>query len=353
MSGRVAGSSGTARWEDNAMTFNNLNRREMMGVSIGAALTLLPGGARGQTPPKKLPVNIVNAGGNIALAFEETIKRLGYLEGLGLEATTTNVADSSKIISSILSGDSDICMMAGIAQALPAIEKGGKLKIVGGAGSLASASLFSAKPEVKTVKDLAGKTVGTGPIGAALHQISVALLQKNGVDVSTVKFVNVGATGDIFKAVVAGTVDAGTVNVDAYDQMEKYKIHPIADFFTDLAEYPFQGSFTSDNAIRNKRETLVRTMAAYAKLYRFVQSPTSKDAYVAAYAAGTGGNASAGEAHWRFMQKYKPYPENLVIPDKNIEILQQVNIQTGIQKASMPAANVADMSLAREAVKLI
>src|SRR5258707_299732 len=114
------------------MKITSLNRRQFINVSSSLALggiasTALPRALLAQipAPAKKLPVNIVNAGGNIALAFEEAIKRLGYLEQLGLEPTTVNVADSSKIISSIISGDSDICMMAGIAQALPAMEKGG------------------------------------------------------------------------------------------------------------------------------------------------------------------------------------------------------------------------------------
>jgi ABC-type nitrate/sulfonate/bicarbonate transport system substrate-binding protein len=281
------------------------------------------------------------------------MKRQGYWERFGLDPTIVNVADTSKIIGSLIGGDTDVCMLSGFAQAFPAIEKGARLKVLAGANALAPNSLFSSRPEIKSLKDLEGKTVGTGAIGAALHQITVALLLKNKVDVSKVTFVNIGTTVDIFKALIAGTVDAGCVNVDVYDQMSKYKIHPLADFFVDLADYPYQGSFAADSTIRSKREAIVRTLAAHAVLYRFISSPESKQAYVDAYVAGNNAPASQGEAQWNFVQKYKPYATNLVLSDESLQLVQQINTRTGVQKAVPPSRDVADMSLAQDALKLI
>jgi ABC-type nitrate/sulfonate/bicarbonate transport system substrate-binding protein len=309
--------------------------------------------AQPSSAARRFDISIINAGGNSSLCLQELIKRLGYLEELGINATTINVADSAKIISGLVAGDTDLCMLAGFGQAFPAIARGAKLKILAGANTLAPDSLFSAKPNVKTLKDLEGKVIGTGAMGAALHQITIALLQKKGIDTNKVTFVNVGNTSDILKAVVAGTIDAGTVNVDAYDVRDKYNVHPVADFFVDLAEYPFQGTFASENAIKNKREAIVRTLAAHAKLYRFISSPGSKDAYVAAYVAATNGSPGAGESQWMFIQNYKPYAMDLVIPDSNMRYIQEINIKTGVQKAVLPGKDVADMSLAEEALKLL
>lgn len=335
-----------------------VNRRDMLryaGLAANGVAFGLHGasGARAQVKPEKLKITIANAGGNSSLCMQELMKRQGYLDEFGVEAKIINVADSARIITGIVGGDIDVCMLAGFGQALPAIEKGAKLKVLAGANTLAPDSLFSVKPEIRTLKDLEGKTIGTGAIGSALHQIAVALLQKNKIDPAKVTFVSIGATGDILKAVVAGVIDAGVVNVDAYDQAAEFKIHPIADFFTELAEYPFQGSFTSEDAIRSKRDALVRTLAAHAKLYRFISGPESKKAYVDAYIAATNGKASAGEAQWGFIQKYKPYAVDLVIPDGNIKYIQDLNLQTGVQKAALPVDRISDMSLGREALKLL
>jgi ABC-type nitrate/sulfonate/bicarbonate transport system substrate-binding protein len=244
-------------------------------------------------------------------------------------------------------------MLAGFGQVLPAVEKGAKLKVLGGANTLTPNSLFSVKPEIKALTDLEGKTIGTGSLGSVLHQVTVALLQKNKIDPAKVTFVNVGSTADILKAVVAGTVDAGTVNVDTYGIMDKYKIHPIADFFKQLQEYPFQGSFASETAIKTKREAIVRTLAAHAKLFRFISGPTSKDDYVAAYVTATGGSPDSAAAQWQFIQDSQPYAIDLVLPEKNVQYMQQLNVQMGVQQKILPNEQVADMSLAEEAIKLL
>jgi len=168
------------------------------------------GGMRGTSAAASIPVSIANASGNVSLTMQEMIKQQGYLQEMGLAGTITNVADGSKITGGLIGGDVDVSTMAGFGQVFPAIERGAKLKIIAGACLLPLLALYSSKPGIKTLKDLEGRTVGTGALGALLHQLVVALLQKNGVDIAKVSFVNVGASGDVFRAASMGTVDAGT-----------------------------------------------------------------------------------------------------------------------------------------------
>ena len=163
------------------------------------------------------------------MVFQELLKQQGYFEEFGVAPTTLNVADGSKLMGALFSGSSDICILSGFSQVFPAVEKGGKLKIVAGAGLLLQDAIYSAKPDIQHVKDLEGKTVGTGSPGALLHQFTVALLRKKGVDVSKVKFVNVGSSASVFNAVVAGTVDAGPSLIDVYAEQKKYGVHSLVD----------------------------------------------------------------------------------------------------------------------------
>jgi ABC-type nitrate/sulfonate/bicarbonate transport system substrate-binding protein len=192
---------------------SGLSRRD--ALLIGAAMTV--GGARmalaqahlPDVPRRKLAVNIVNTTGNAALTLQHLIKQQGYLEELGLDPTMLNVADGSKLMGAIISGGSDICAMSGFSQVLPAIEKGARMKLIGTAGQLAVQTIYTTRPGIKTVKDLEGRTVGVGSLGALLHQMMVAILRKKGVDPAKVTFANIGSSADVFRAVVAGTVDAG------------------------------------------------------------------------------------------------------------------------------------------------
>src|SRR5262249_26114978 len=150
--------------------------------------------------------------------------------------------------------------------------------------------------------------IGTGALGALLHQLVVALLQKNGVDPAKVRFVNVGASGDVFRAATVGTVDAGTGEAAIADQAGRYKLHMIegGDLTTGLSEYTYQGAYTTDKAIATKRDVIVRTLAAYAKLYRFVQQPEAKEAFFKARAVVLkSSSAEETESQWDYLQKYK------------------------------------------------
>ena len=301
-------------------------------------------------------VNIVNTASNNTYTLQELLKQLGYLEQFGLKAQTVNVADGSKLIGALLSGNSDICLLAGFGQVLPAIEKGGKLKIIAAAGLLVPHAIYSAKPNIKTLKDLEGKTIATGSPGALLHQFVVALLHKKGIDIKKIKFVNVGSSADVFRAVVAGTVDAGPALSDVYDQQAKYGVHSLSDgnLWDELPEFTYQGSFTSDRAIAEKRDTLVRVLAAYCKLYRFVQSPASKDAFVRArMAALNNSDTREGLSDWEFIQAHKLYALDLALSEERVRYMQNLNVELGVQSAVLPFSQVADMSLAADATKLL
>ena len=233
------------------------------------------------------------------------------------------------------------------------------MKLIGTAGQLAVQTIYTTRPGIKTVKDLEGRTVGVGSLGALLHQMMVAILRKKGVDPVKVTFANIGSSADVFRAVVAGTVDAGPGQVDVYDQQEKYKVRSLADgdLWVELPEYTYQGSFTSQRTIDSKRDVLVRTLAAYLKLYRFISGPNSQEAFVKARLAALGAKdakaaIAEGEFQWRFIQKNQPYTRDLILTEERVAYMQDLNIRTGIQKSILPYAQVADMSLALEAQKL-
>lgn len=340
---------------------DQIRRRDVLKLAgAGAAsvfsLSLLD---RYAAAAEAVKVNIVNTSPNSAFTIQELLKQKHWLEDFGLQPTTLNVADGSKLMGALLSGSSDICLLSGFGQVLAADEKGGALKVIGGAQLLASYAVFSKKPEIKSVKDLEGKTVATGSVGALLYQLMATLLQKKGVDISKVKFVNVGSSANVFRAVAAGTVDAGPSLYDVYEQQAKYGVHALDDgnLWTELPEYTYQGSYASDRAIAEKRDALVRVLAAYCKAYRYIQGPDSLADYVAARQAALHGDPKAAEAEasseWRFNQKFKPYAADLVLSQERIDYMQKLNIGFGIQKTMLPYDKVADMSLARDAVKLL
>ena len=331
------------------------HRRTFLTAGSGAVagLVLTPRATQAQASRGHVmqPISMASIAGDNATTLTELMKSQGFAKKYDLEADYVSVSDGSKIVAAVVSGSTDICRASGFDQTLAAISKGAGLKIIGGACVLITQAVYTSKPDIKTLKDLEGRVVGAGATGALLHHYMVALLRKHGVDVDKVRFVNVGSSTEVFRAVAAGTVDAGPGQISVYDQQDKYKVHSISDVWTELPEYPYQGSYAGSRAIQDHRDLMVRALASFQELYNFIQSDTSEGAYVEAGTKVTGEDPARTAAQWRFYNKFKPF--SIVLPEDRIRYLQQLNIDTGVQKSLLPTEQIADLSLAQDALKLV
>ena len=99
----------------------------------------------------------------------------------------------------------------------------------------------------------------------------------------------------------------------------------------------------------------MRLLAAYAKLYRYLHTPESKQDFIKARAKTLGGKADEGDSifQWEWIQKYKPFSVNLELSEERIRYLEDINISVGAQKQRLPLEKISDMSLARDAIKLL
>jgi ABC-type nitrate/sulfonate/bicarbonate transport system substrate-binding protein len=303
------------------------------------------------------PIQIANASGSTSLTIQQMLKDGGYLEQFGVKANIINVADGSKIVAGIIGGDIDLSMMSGFGQIFPAMEKGAKLKVLGGAAVLPSLALYTTKPDIKTLKDLEGRTVGTGAPGALLHSLVVGLMIKYGVDYKKVRFVNIGSSVDVLRGVIAGTVDAGPGEMAAMDNpATKVKLVEHGNMSIELKEYTYQGAWTSDGTIANaeKRAEMVKLMAAHSKLYHFVNTSAAKDAFIKARKVVLPAAPEADHlAQWKYIDTYKPFEVNIALNEERMRYMQQLNVDLGVQQKVLPFKQVADFSIANEGVKLM
>lgn len=331
-----------------------ISRRSLLVSGIATAGIGLAGHSYAQ---ELIPTTVANAAGNVNITLQQMLRDLNLYEKYGLKPNLMAVADGSKIMGGLIGGDIDSSMMSGFGQIFPAIEKGAKLKMIGGCQMVPSLTLFTSKDDVRSLKDLEGKTIGTGAIGALLHQLCVAILAKNKVDVSKVRFVNIGASGDVFRAAIMGTIDAGTGETAVLEDMElfpKLRMVEGGNMTTGLAEYTYQGAWTSDRIIQTKRDMLVRSLAAHAELYRYLHTPAAKNDFLKARAKMLPTSTEKeGISQWDYIQHYKPYAADLILSDERLTYIQQLNVEAKVQSSIMPAERVADMTIARDALALV
>ena len=324
--------------------------------AVGAGSALAACGSSGSSPKsatgKSLTsINIINTDTTDTLAFQQILQSKGWLEAYGVKASTTNVADGVKATAAITSGSADIALMSGFGQIFPLIAKGEPLKLIGGTGQLANFEVWSAQPNIRTLSDLRGKTVGIGAVGALLDQVMLAMFQQEGIDPSTVTFVDIGSSTNVFKAVVAKRIDAGLGSIGYAASEQKYGVHPVASVWKVLPNWVNQGSFTSAGAIQNKREGLIGTLAAYDHLFRYLQGPDSESDFVNAYVTA-GGTASVAKTLWNWYQQARPFDIGITLSPALVTYMQKMNMLVKAQTSVLPYSKVTDMSLAQAAAKL-
>lgn len=323
-------------------------------VAASAALALL-GRARPAAAAAPVSVSVINTGSDDVLTMQTLIQQQHFDVALGVTPTTLNVSDGLKVLDAVVSGGSDIGILGGFAQVFPAIEQGAKLKLVAGAMLPPDYVIMTKNPAIKSLKDLEGKTVGTGAIGALLYAVVVAMLRKENVDPNKVTFVNIGSSSSVFRAIAAGKVDAGPAEHDYQRIAAGLGVRTIADAVDVVPLFTMQASYASEDAIAKKRDVLVRILAAYLRGYRLANSPRGLPAYIAAFNTVVPGDSEAtaeATAMWNWINKTQAYDSALVLSPERVNYMQQLNVSLGVQKSVLPYAQVADMSLAREALTL-
>ena len=331
-------------------------RREFLlnGLAAGAAVaSAAPTPAAAPRAGALERVNVVTTAGTTQLVLSALMSDLGYFAEFGLAPNIINVADGNKVVAALISGSMDVCPTSGFTQVLAAIGRGAPLKIIAGGAIKNFYAIFSGNPAVRTLKDLEGRSVGVGALGSQLHQIMIALFRKYGVDAAKVTFANVGASTDVFRAVRARVVDAGAAEVWLQGESGLHILEH-GRLYESLPEFVNQAAFATERTLSQKRSLIVRTLAAYARVYRFIMSGDSQLAFVAASARALGRNdPESARSQWRFYREIQPFAGELVLAEDRVRDMQELNVLTGSQSAVMPYVKVADMSLAREALKLL
>lgn len=301
-------------------------------------------------------IHIVDAGGPHEQVTVELMRRERLFERVGVEASKTYVTNGAEAVELLCAGRADVAMQVGFGPALCAIEQGAPLRVIAGSNLLTVHAVYSNKPEIRRLQDLPGRAVGVGKLGALTHQLIFAALLKHDVDPHSVRFVSIGSSATIFRALLAGEVDAGFGETDVFGRQAQYGVHALENgvLWRELPEFPNQASFATQAAIREKRDALVRALAAHALLYRFLHSPASWRAYADAWAAALpAAHPAECEAQWAFYQCYEPFAVDLQLPEAQLAYMQDLNVKMKLQRRIAPVDAVADMSLALDALRLI
>lgn len=125
--------------------------------------------------------------------------------------------------------------------------------------------------EVASVKELRGRTVATGQVGADPYQDLVMILRRHDIDPNQVKVLPVGSDMNRVLALKSHRADA-MITAIPYDLLvEKDGFKPLV-YVKDLMELPIMGLVTHEDRIRERPQEVEKVLVAILKGIAYTKS---------------------------------------------------------------------------------
>ncbi len=310
--------------------------------------------AAAKAPAVKAPltkVMVITTGGLVDNAHWMVGLQKGFFEEFGIDFQNTGLAGGKTQLDALLGDAGDVVDISPSAP-LAAIEQGAPFKVLSGSRLLLSYAFFAQK-HINTLKDLEGQVVGSGPANAFNQNLTRALFRKVGVDSNKVEFANIGTSANIYQALTAGKVVAGISGVTYVASAERDGLKVLAELWKELPDYVTWSFLSSDRAIKEKGDALVRLLAGFAKTYRYTKTPEAKDHFLKIAVEELAARPEDAETYWNFSRNEGALAANLELTPRHLEYMQQLNITDGIQTKVLPLEQVADFSIRDKALALL
>lgn len=236
-------------------------------VAVVAA-PIAPAAQAGATPPSLGELRFSYVARSITMLPMFIVSELGFDKEEGFTANRMFV-QSSVAVKGMLAGEFEFSESAG--STLTAGVQGAPMRVVIVHVAKPLWSLY-AKPEITTVQGLKDRTIGLDTIGGAQELAIRLILQRNGLDHSSVTMVGVGGGGTVPSALVAGALDAGVVSIPNDIKLglkEPGKVTHLA-FLGDFVPVLSSGLGTTEKLLEERPEAVRAAVRAAQKAQRFL-----------------------------------------------------------------------------------
>ena len=195
----------------------------------------------------------------------------GYFAKYGLNVDLTYIEGSAKTTAAMIGGSVDNAEMAGEATVIAQTKGASDLVIIAGYNNISPFKLLSWDPNIKSVKDLKGKTVASSQGGAADEFILNKVLQMNGMTPQDIKTTYMqGGDPARLAALASHRIDASMSSVP-WDQVAvKQGDHIVLDTLPLKIPYPQNTLVTLRSYLKGHRAETMNFLKASAEgIHRF------------------------------------------------------------------------------------
>jgi len=215
---------------------SKLTRRDLVGWSAAAlAAPAVIRSARAQNPPK-ITVAVSTAPIEPNHHYFYYTKAQGYYKEAGIDVDIRSIQGDTNTLRAVVAGDADIGTV-GAYSALSAANAGARIKSLGSFTPHFD-SHIGARKEIKSLKELEGKSFAVSGIGNIAQVGPMLCIEQAGADPSKVKWVTVGSGSARIQGLIAGAFQATAFNTVYVKRINSYDyLHVIADQAKVLPEF--------------------------------------------------------------------------------------------------------------------
>ncbi|HEY3169032.1 MAG TPA: ABC transporter substrate-binding protein [Candidatus Binatia bacterium] len=284
----------------------------------------------------KIRISIANLSGQF-MTFSLAHKR-GFLKEEGIEAEIIRVTGGASA-AALSSGDLDY----GTGMTLGGTMTGLPVKVV---ACFVPAPVFAlvARPEIKSVQELKGKTVGISTFGG-LSIFGARVIAKHfGLDPDRdLKFVAVGAVEGRFIRLTQGLIDAAVLAppLDSEAKKKGFNILARAD---EILVFPETGLVAGVKKIQEKPDEIKRVIKAGIKANRYIRE--NRDGTIQFIMEWLKVNRDVAATTYDGVVKV--YNEDPSVCEKGLRVMIEERKQTLKISRDVPLSEVAELSLIRE-----
>jgi NitT/TauT family transport system substrate-binding protein len=319
-------------------TFTNRCRAAIL-VVLFVALATQPLPQRGALAAERVMMGTPSRG-----LFEFPVvvaMRKGFFKDEGLDVRKIQMQPAIGV-KALISADIDYFLAWG--STLRAAATGVPVKVVVGLASRPLHVLIS-RPEIKTGKDLKGKTIGVDSFAGTVDYLSRTAARHYGLEPDKdVKIIVTGESPTRLAALKAGAIDATPIDVAFAMKAEEEGFNRLL-YLGDIIDLPLSGIGVTDEKIVKDREQIKKVIRASLKGTRFMKQNREETLRMLTDYLGI----TPGQAAKTYDSSIHSFTDDGTISDKGLALdLQLVRERLKITK-DIPLSQVVDWSLLKEA----
>jgi ABC-type nitrate/sulfonate/bicarbonate transport system substrate-binding protein len=198
----------------------------------------------------------------------------GYFDAADLKLDVVFSPSNASVIQQLAAGSFNIAPSAGIVDPIRAIEKGAPVSIIRILIKSPPYALL-AKPAIKSLKDLKGKTIMIGGAKDVTRIFTERMLQPNGLKSGDYDYIFAGATSARFAALQSGAVDASILTVPFNFYAESAGYTNLGFVFDYIPDMPFAAVAVNRNWATANPKLVERFLGVMQKGVAWFEDPAN------------------------------------------------------------------------------